>query len=59
MKSTKYTVTITLEMLSLDTGASLLQEASGLLLKQINHAELSHDDGDSIKISITSQPVEF
>jgi len=59
MKATKHTVTITVEVLSLDTVPGLLQECSEQMRKEYVNGELSADDGDKIKWEVKSVPVEF
>lgn len=59
MKATKYTVTVTMEMLSLDVLPSLFGEAFDLLEQEANEAFLSHDDGDSVAITIEREAVEI
>ena len=59
MKALKYTVTITLEMLSLDTGESLLAEARELLRTEIRSAVVVHDDGDTVSVKVEAVNVEF
>lgn len=59
MKALKYTVTITLEMLSLDTGESLLTEARELLRTEIRSAVVVHDDGDTVSVKVEAVNVEF
>jgi hypothetical protein len=52
MQATKYTVTVRMEMLSLDCVPSLLADAQLLLSQEINSANLSHDDGDCVTVLI-------
>lgn len=59
MKALKHTVTIKLEMLSLDTGESLLEEARQLLRSEIRSAIVMHDDGDTVSVQVDSVNVEF
>lgn len=59
MKATKHTVTITLEVLSLDVVQGLLQECSEQMRKEYINGELSADDGDKIKWEVKSTTVEF
>jgi len=57
MNATKYTVTISMEVLSKDVIPSLLQDAADLLSKEINSAYLSHDDGDCVSIKVEALDV--
>ena len=59
MKATKYTVTLTIEVLSMDSVASIAMNA----ISQINHehtgGSISCDDGDFAEWKTEQKSVEF
>jgi len=59
MKATKHTVTITVEVLSIDTVPGLVQECVEQMRKEYVRGELKADDGDTVKWELTSNQVEF
>ncbi len=59
MKATKYTVTIVIEVLSLDSVEGMLPLAAAQIGNEVTTGVLRHDDGDEIRWDYTSKAVEF
>ena len=59
MKATKYTMSLRVDVLSLDSIPALLVEASARIADEFTTGELVADDGDRIAWSIESKPVDF
>jgi len=59
MKATKYIITLTMEMLSIDVVPSLLQKAILEISDEYNNGSLTAEDGDSIQWVTKQEPVEF
>ena len=59
MKATKYTYTITIEVLSKDTIRGILYEIMSELEKEKNAFAYSHDDGDSVSVALNEELITF
>lgn len=59
MKATKYTLTITIEVLSLDSVPGLLRKVEGELDEEVVSGSATMEDGDSVEWASVSTPVEF
>lgn len=59
MKATKYMVSITIEVLSMDSLQNMLSKAHENISRETPEGQISFDDGDSIQWITTSQVVMF
>ena len=59
MKATKYTVSINIEVLSLDAVDSLLIHVMGQLGNEFTRGSLTADDGDHVEWDFTATNVKF
>lgn len=59
MQATKYTVTIELEVLSLDVVPGLLMEVEGIMSNENRTGSLLKEDGDCVKWGTKSERVDF
>lgn len=59
MKSTKYTVIITTEVLSKDAIRSQIMKALEMIYQESPAGVISSDDGDDVSWSTIETPVEF
>ena len=59
MKATKHTVSITVEVLSLDCVPSLVGEVGEMFVCENVGGSLIKDDGDSVTLSVISKEVKF
>ena len=59
MKAIKYTVTITVEVLSMDSVPSLLEKTSFEISDEYSEGNLTAEDGDSVHWVTKQEPVEF
>jgi hypothetical protein len=59
MKATKYTATIEIEVLSIDSIAGIAHDAIAKIDSEFPKGQLTADDGDSVKWEIKQEQVEF
>lgn len=57
MKATKFTLTVTVEVLSMDAAASLLMQAVDQISEEFHNGELTAADGDTVKWKTASKSV--
>jgi hypothetical protein len=59
MQATKFTVTITIEVLSMDAITNLLLKSCDQIKREVPDGQLCFDDGDSIMWNTISTKVAF
>ena len=59
MKANKYTVSILVEVLSLESVPGLLVEVERIMRNENKAGSLSKDDGDFVRWHTVYEPVEF
>jgi len=59
MRAEKVTVTLQIDVLSIDSVPALLYEAAEHIRSEIEHAIITKSDGDTIDWDISRKPVEF
>lgn len=62
MKTIKYTVTVQIEVLDMDSVTALLDEAKqliGVVNNDIHNGKLTHNDGDTVQWNTEVKEVEF
>ena len=59
MQATKFTVTIEIEVLSLDVVPGLLSEAASVMANENRTGSLLKEDGDFVKWGTKSERIDF
>lgn len=59
MQATKFTVTVEVEVLSLDVVPGLLNEVANIMLGENRSGSLLKEDGDFVKWGTKSERVDF
>lgn len=59
MQATKFTVTVEIEVLSLDVVPGLLHEVAGIIINENRTGSLLKEDGDFVKWGTKSDRVDF
>lgn len=59
MQATKYTVTIEIEVLSLDSVEALIYETANIMSNENRTGSLLKEDGDFVKWGVKSERVDF
>jgi plastocyanin len=59
MKATKFTVTVTAEVLSMDSVHALLMEANANIMHEFPNGSVTADDGDTVAWVTSKKEVEF
>lgn len=59
MQATKFTLTVEVEVLSLDAAPALLHEVAGIITNENRTGALLKEDGDCVKWSVKSERVDF
>ena len=59
MQATKFTVTIEVEVLSLDAVPALVQEVASIMAQENRTGSLLKEDGDFVKWGTKSERVDF
>lgn len=59
MNATKHTITITVEVLSIDAAPALICDVNEQLRREVITGNLTYLDGDSVDWYTDSEPVEF
>ena len=59
MQATKYTVTVEVEVLSLDAVPALLEEVASIMQRENQSGSLLKEDGDFIKWGTKGERVDF
>jgi len=59
MKATKFTVTVTVEVLSMDCIHALLMEANANIMNEFTNGSVTADDGDTVTWVTHKKEVEF
>ena len=57
MNATKYTMTIVVEVLSIDSIPALINRVSAAVMSEALEGTLTMNDGDSVSWSVESKPI--
>lgn len=59
MKATKYTITITVEVLSMEAAPAIISQTANAIEGSMPEGSLTYDDGDAVSWKTESKNVEF